>query len=73
MNGQLLKIFFLKDKAYLTADKHFTFEQLGFSSMVRSFESLAYWEIKVLNHNAAQNKLYVDVLSYHIIPKSYYI
>ena len=66
MNGQLLKIFFLKDKVYLTADKHFTFEQLGFSSLVRSFESLAYWEIKVLNHNAAQNKLYVDVLSYHI-------
>jgi hypothetical protein len=67
MDGQLLKIVFLKDKAYLTADKHFTFEQLvGLPSMVRSFESLAYWEIKVLNHNIAQKKLYVDVLSYHI-------
>ncbi len=68
MKGQLLKIVFLKDKAYLTIEKYLTFEQMNLPSVAiqKSFYSLAFWTIRVLNYDEEKHKLYVDVVSYHI-------
>jgi hypothetical protein len=65
MKGQELKIIFRKDKAYLTADRSMTFEQLGLpDSAKKTFEESAFWTIKVLNHRENEKKIFCEISSY---------
>lgn len=66
MNGQNLIIVFREDKAYLTADKAFSFEQLGFLGTDKSCKEPAYWHIKVINYIEEEAKIFCEILSYHI-------
>lgn len=66
MTGQELKILFRQDKAYLTADRPLTFEQLGLPDVARTFKEPAFWTIKVLNHRENEKKIFCEITSYHV-------
>lgn len=64
MTGQELKILFRQDKAYLTADRPMTFEQLGLPDIAKTFKEPAFWTIKVLNHRENEKKIFCEITSY---------
>ena len=66
MTGQVLKIIFKRDKAYLTIDSPMTFEQLGLPEIAETFKSAAYWQIKVLNYRENEKKIFCEIISYHV-------
>lgn len=66
MKGQELKILFREDKAYLTNDKAFTFEQLGLPEIVKECKDPAYWIIKILSYNKDEHKIFCEITSYQI-------
>lgn len=66
MTGQELKILFKEDKAYLTPEKPLTLSQVSLPEIARSFKAAAYWTIRVLNYREAEQKLFCEVLSYHV-------
>jgi hypothetical protein len=65
MIGQELKILFHGDKAYLSKDRHLTFEKLGLPVFVKFFKEPAYWKFRVISHIEAQKKIFCEILSYH--------
>jgi len=66
MTGQELKILFRQDKAYLTADRPLTFEQLGLPDVAKKFKEPAFWTIKVLNHRENERKIFCEIISYQV-------
>ncbi|MFO0360750.1 MAG: hypothetical protein ACK500_02910 [Flavobacteriales bacterium] len=66
MTGQELKIAFRHDKAYLTADRPLSFEQLNLPKVAKSFKEPAYWTIRVLSHRANEKKIFCEITSYHV-------
>ena len=66
MTGQELKILFRQDKAYLTADRPFTFEQLGLPDVAKTFKEPAFWTIKVLSHRENEKKIFCEITSYQV-------
>jgi hypothetical protein len=71
MIGQEFVIIFNQDKAYLTTEKPMTFNQLDLPEVAKSFYSSAYWTIRILSHRPDENKIFVEVLSYHIGPTDF--
>lgn len=66
MRGQELKILFRQDKAYLTADRPMTFEQLGLPDVAKTFKEPAFWTIKVLSHRENEKKIFCEITSYQV-------
>ena len=66
MTGQELKILFRQDKAYLTADRPLTFEQLGLPDVAKIFKEPAFWTIKVLNHRENSRKIFCKITAYQV-------
>lgn len=66
MKGQELKILFRDNKAYLTNDKAFTFEQLGLPDIVKEFKYNAFWTINILSHHTDEKKIFCEITSYQI-------
>lgn len=66
MIGQELKILFRHDKAYLTADRTLTFEQLGLPDIAKTFKDPAYWTIRVLNYRETEKKIFCEITSYQV-------
>ena len=59
MTGQELKIIFRQDKAYLTADRPFTFEELDLPDFAKTFKEPAYWTIKVLRYREVEKNYFI--------------
>jgi len=66
MIGQELIIGFKQDKAFLTSDKAFTFDQLGLPEIAKSFKVEAFWAIRILNFSPSEKKIFVEILSYQV-------
>lgn len=66
MTGQELIILFRQDKAYLTADRPLTFEQLGLPDVAKKFKEPAFWTIKVLSHRENEKKIFCEITSYQV-------
>lgn len=66
MIGLELKIQFIEDNAYLTRFKAMSFRQLGLPEIAKSFKSPAYWILRVINYNASEQKLFCEIISYHV-------
>ena len=70
MTGQIFKIVFKQDKAFLTFDKPIPLEKAGLSDILnierKKFKCPAYWRIEVINHNENEKKIFCEVLSYHV-------
>lgn len=64
MTGQVLKILFYGDKAYLTEDRSMTFAQLGLPPIAQSFKSPAIWTIRVIRYIEDKKKIYCNIISY---------
>ena len=58
MTGQELKILFRQDRAYLTADRPLTFEQLGLPNVAKTFNEKSFFIIKVLSHRENEKKIF---------------
>ncbi|HRZ43011.1 MAG TPA: hypothetical protein P5228_09960 [Bacteroidales bacterium] len=56
---------FVADKAYLLPEKPLPFDKLGLPPVARSFFAPAWWRLRVLEWFAHENRMYVDVISYH--------
>ncbi len=65
MTGLQLKILFKNSKAYLTENKPITIQEKSLNQNVKNFESLAYWEIRVISYVEEENRLFCEVLSYN--------
>lgn len=66
MKGQEFKILFKQDKAYLALDRPLTLSQAGLSEVAKPFKATAFWIIRVLNYNEVEQKLFCEILSYHV-------
>lgn len=66
MIGEIFKILFLKDKAYLNPEKPLTLSQVGLPEIAQSFKATASWTIRVLNYSATERKLFCEVLLYQV-------
>lgn len=66
MKGQELKILFKKDMAFLTEEIALDFNQVQLPDPNVKFKASAYWTIRVINYREDENKLFVDILSYHV-------
>lgn len=66
MTGQELIILFRQDKAYLTADRPMTFEQLGLPDFAKTFKEPAFWTIKVLSYRENEKKIFCKITSYQV-------
>jgi hypothetical protein len=64
MVGQVFKIIFIQDKAYLTHDKSMTFKQLGLPDVAKSCKEPAFWTIKVIEYKAIERKIFCEIISY---------
>ncbi len=66
MKGQELKILFNGDMAFLTEDVALDFNQVRISSLPVKFQAPAFWTIRVINYIEKEQRLFVEVLSYHV-------
>lgn len=65
MKGQEFKILFKQDRAYLTPDNPLTLIQAGLSDET-PFKSSAFWTIRVINYIETEQRLFCEILSYHV-------
>ena len=66
MKGQDLKILFKDDMAFLTEEVALNLNQVHISDSPVKFQSSAFWTIRVINYIEKENRLFVEVLSYHV-------
>lgn len=66
MKGQELKILFRDNFAFLTEEVALDFNQVKISDLPFKFQSAAFWTIRVISHIQGENRLHVEVLSYHV-------
>lgn len=65
MKGEVLKLLFKNDLAFLTREVALNFTQVEVPAGSK-FPEAAFWTIEVINHNADQKKLFVKVLNYQV-------
>lgn len=66
MKGQVLKILFNDDMAFLTEEVALDLNQVQVSEKPVKFRPNAYWTVEVINYIEKENKLFVAVLSYQV-------
>lgn len=66
MKGKELKIIFKDDLAFLTEEVALDFSHLNLPDSSVKFQAPAFWTIRVINHIENENRLFVEVLSYHV-------
>lgn len=66
MKGQELKIIFKDDLAFLTEEVALNFNHLNLPDSSVKFKAPAFWTIRIINHLENDNRLFVEVLSYHV-------
>jgi hypothetical protein len=66
MKGEILKILFKSDLAFLTEEVALDLNQVQISDMPVKFQASAFWTIRVINYIENENRLFVEVLSYEI-------
>jgi len=65
MKGEVLKLLFKDDLAFLTREVALNFTQVEVPAGSK-FPEAAFWTIEVISHNADQKKLFVKVLNYQV-------
>lgn len=66
MKGEVLKIEFKDDMAFLTKEVALDFKQVELPPNSVRFKTPAFWTIRVINYNKAEKKLFVEVLDYQV-------
>lgn len=66
MKGQVLKIIFEEDKAFLAVGRPMTFQQLGLPAIAKKFKEPAFWTIRVLNYIETEKKIFCEIISYKV-------
>lgn len=66
MKGQVLKILFKDDMAFLTKEVALDFNQVDISPTPVRFQAPAFWVVKVIAYIQEQNRLFVEVLDYRV-------
>ena len=66
MKGQVLKILFKKDLAFLTHEVALDFKQINLPDTTVKFQSSAFWIIQVINYIEKENRLFAEVLAYQV-------
>lgn len=65
MKGEVLKIIFNDDMAFLTKEIALDFSQVDVPAGSK-FKAPAYWIVRVINYNLNEKRLFVEVLEYHV-------
>lgn len=66
MIGEVLKIIFKDDRAFLTKQVPLDFTHVEIPAGSKKFKAPAFWTIRVINHIKSERKLFVEVLDYCI-------
>ncbi len=66
MKGQELKILFRENMAFLTKEVALDFKQVEIPPGSVRFKAPAFWTIRVINYNAGEKKIFVEVLNYQV-------
>ncbi|HMK16623.1 MAG TPA: hypothetical protein VK492_00365 [Chitinophagaceae bacterium] len=66
MKGQVLKILFKEDMAFLTQEVALNFTQVQISDRPVKFKAPAFWTIRVINYIENERRLFVEVLAYQV-------
>jgi hypothetical protein len=66
MRGEVLKIKFRDDMAFLTDEVALNFNQVEISINPVKFKAPAFWTVRVINHIPQENKLFVEVSQYQV-------
>lgn len=66
MKGEVLKIVFKDDMAFLTKEVALNFKQVELPPSSVRFKTPAFWTIRVINYNEGEKKLFVEVLDYQV-------
>ena len=68
MKGQVLKILFKEDMAFLTQEVALDFKQveIDYNHNLHKFKAPAFWTIKVINYIENEKRLHVEVLDYQV-------
>lgn len=74
MNSGNLIIQFNQDNGFLCPESPLTLANLGLADSIKEFKDKAYWELRVIDFDSENGKLFADVSSYKIgipeIPKA---
>ncbi len=65
ITGREFIIKFYQDKAYLTENKSIALADTGLPDTVVSFSDHAYWQVRILNFNADNHKVFAEIIAYY--------